>query len=270
MLKNIIVATVLGLYFISQAAFAATPVVEDAYSPTVQIHIGKGHGSGTIIYSKNKRTFILTNAHVAENHVAANKAGTFFFLDITIDTFKYESLESITKTQFLANVVLMNKKMDLALLEIDAEDLPVARLDLTLRPELGENVFAIGGGFSHTPFLTAGFLNQSEDIDGYPYYLSTAPTIPGNSGGGLYMNCGENLARFCLIGVPARIFSVEEGRVPIPHMGFTIKITTLAKFLEKTNYEFIFKGEPVEKPDAEKESKDKGEPDSKDEKEEAK
>jgi S1-C subfamily serine protease len=237
MLKRI--AFFLSLLFISPT-FAASQLVNDTYSPTVKIKQGKSNGSGTVIFSFG-RTYVLTNFHVVSTVSAKDDKTTDVlpFEKIDVITYKYENIDNIEETTFQGKVVLFNRKMDLALVEVvGAIGLPVARIDFKMRPDIGENVFAVGSGLGHTPFMTDGLLSRTKPNDGYPYYLSTSPIVPGNSGGGLYMKCGDNLSRFCLIGVPSRVLMIDKG-VPIPHMGFSVRLQTVAKFLLDSNYEFI-------------------------------
>lgn len=249
MLKHI-VGTFLALFLISQAAVAATPLVEQVYSPSVQLRQGNSKGSGTVIYSFGK-TYVLTNFHVVSSISTKNDNDTLktlLFENIDVSSFKYENIDNIDVKSFRGKVVMFNKKMDLALVEVvGAVALPVARLDFNVHPDLGDRVFAIGSGLGHTPFVTEGLLSQTELIDGYPYYHTTSPIIPGNSGGGLYMKCGDDLARFCLIGVPSRVLTLEKGRIPITHMGFAIRLATIAKFLIHSDFEFIINAELTRK-----------------------
>ena len=75
----------------------------------------------------------------------------------------------------------------------------------------------------HSPIHTFGHLNGFDDvIDNYPYILSSAPTIFGNSGGSLYVVSENGDEKVYFIGVPSRIAVVGwfGGADAITHMSF--------------------------------------------------
>ena len=106
---------------------------------------------------------------------------------------------------------------------------------------IGNSLTTVGCGLGHPPIITQGIIAYPNDeIDGYPYILSTAPSIFGNSGGASLRQNPET-GIYEMIGIPARI-SISGGFVgqAITHMGFLISIETIKKFLAESGYEYIY------------------------------
>jgi serine protease Do len=133
-----------------------------------------GSGSGIIITSDG---YILTNNHVVEN---ANK--------IQVQLYDKSILD--------AKVVGTDPLTDLAVVKVDATDLPVAYLGNSDDVEVGEWVMAIGNPLSLNSTVTAGIisakgrniniLRNKEGASAIEDYLQTDAAInPGNSGGAL-------------------------------------------------------------------------------------
>jgi hypothetical protein len=75
-------------------------------------------------------------------------------------------------------------------------------------------------------------------IDNFEYWLSTAPSIFGNSGGGVFTLHDR---KWKFIGIPSRIaVSGSWGGTPITHMGYFIPIFRIYDWLEANCYQFIY------------------------------
>jgi len=144
-------------------------------------------GSGFILSSDG---YIMTNHHVV---VGANK--------ITILT--------NDKTSYDAELIGSDKRSDLALLKINAKNLPVVKIASQDNVRLGEWVLAIGSPFGFNQTVTAGIVSGKQRKlagDNYVPYIQTDVAInPGNSGGPLFNLSGE------VIGVNAQIYSRTGG-----------------------------------------------------------
>ncbi len=119
---------------------------------------------------------------------------------------------------FPATVRGSDKRTDLALLEIDAnEPLPYVSFGDSERARIGDWVIAIGNPFGLGGTTTSGIISaRGRDINSGPYvdYIQIDASINrGNSGGPLFNNAGE------VIGVNTAIFSPNGGSVGI---GFAI------------------------------------------------
>lgn len=139
----------------------------------------QGLGSGVIV---SKEGYILTNHHVIQNAD-----------DITVTLYD--------KRQFVAKLVGTDPLTEVAVIKIEGDDLPVARLGNSDEMEIGEWVLAFGNPLNLTSTVTAGIVSaigrsigiiQDEDVDqtGGSYaienFIQTDAAInPGNSGGPL-------------------------------------------------------------------------------------
>src|SRR5690606_30103193 len=98
---------------------------------------------------------------------------------------------------------------DLALLKIDAPDLPVARIGNADELKVGEWVVAIGSPFGFDYSVTSGIVSakgRSVGTERYVPYIQTDVAInPGNSGGPLFNLDGE------VIGINSQIYSRTGG-----------------------------------------------------------
>ena len=125
--------------------------------------------------------------------------------------------------EFSAKVLGRDPKTDLALLKIEAKDLPVIPLADTSELQVGEPVMAIGNPFGLEQTVTTGIVSATGRVIGegpYDDFIQTDAAInPGNSGGPLISARGQ------AIGITTAIFSQNGGSVGV---GFAIPIT-LAK-----------------------------------------
>lgn len=159
------------------AAKAVPSVVNVSVSATAQDPFGRrseqsGNGSGVII---RKDGYILTNNHVIEG---AQK------ISVTVGV---EDLE--------AKVIGADPSTDLAVIKVEATDLPAIDVGSSGSLVVGEYVMAVGSPFGLEKTVTAGIvsaLNRSEvmqgenDITTYTNLIQTDAAInPGNSGGAL-------------------------------------------------------------------------------------
>nr|WP_321465652.1 DegQ family serine endoprotease [uncultured Desulfobulbus sp.] len=163
-------------------------------------------GSGFIIASDG---YILTN-----NHVVADADR------ITV--------RLADKREFKAKVVGTDPQSDVALVKIDAKDLPVLPLGNSDSLEVGEWVIAIGNPFELNQTVTVGVVSAKGrnrmGITDYENFIQTDAAInPGNSGGPLLNIHGE------AVGMNTAIFSRSGGYMGI---GFAIPIN-MAKNIEQ-------------------------------------
>jgi serine protease Do len=144
-------------------------------------------GSGFILSSDG---YIMTNHHVVNG---ADKINI-----VTNDQTMYE-----------ASLIGSDKRSDLALLKVEANNLPVVKIASFDNVKLGEWVLAIGSPFGFNQTVTAGIVSGKQRKlagDNYVPYIQTDVAInPGNSGGPLFNLSGE------VIGVNAQIYSRTGG-----------------------------------------------------------
>ncbi len=113
------------------------------------------------------------------------------------------------RRELVAKVVGADERSDLAVLKVDAKDLPVVKVGRSEKVKVGEWVLAIGSpfGFDHT--VTAGIvsaLGRNLPRENYVPFIQTDVAInPGNSGGPLFNLNGE------VIGINSQIYSRTGG-----------------------------------------------------------
>jgi len=113
------------------------------------------------------------------------------------------------RRELRGEVIGTDKRSDVALLKIDATDLPVARIGNSTALEVGEWVLAIGSPFGFDYSATAGIVSakgRSLPRENYVPFIQTDVAInPGNSGGPLFNQEGE------VVGVNSQIYSRTGG-----------------------------------------------------------
>lgn len=144
-------------------------------------------GSGFIISDDG---YVLTNHHVVKN------AG-----EIIVRLQDRRELE--------AKLIGSDERSDIALLKIEADDLPVAKIGSEKDLKVGEWVLAIGSPFGFDHSVTAGIVSAKDrSLPGDPYvsFIQTDVAInPGNSGGPLFNLNGE------VVGINSQIYSRTGG-----------------------------------------------------------
>ena len=149
---------------------------------------GGGMGSGVIVSPDG---YIITNNHVVDG---ASE------LTVTLPD----------KREFKAKVVGTDPKTDLAVIKIDASNLPHVRWGDSSKLQVGEYVLAVGNPFGLNSTVTLGIVSAlgrgHMGITQYEDFIQTDAAInPGNSGGALINTAGE------LVGINTAIISQTGG-----------------------------------------------------------
>ncbi|HEY5970787.1 MAG TPA: DegQ family serine endoprotease [Pseudoxanthomonas sp.] len=154
---------------------------------------GRSAGSGFVISADG---YVLTNYHVVDG----------------ADEVKVKLSD---RREFTAKVVGSDQQYDVALLKIDARNLPALRLgdSKTLKP--GQWVLAIGSPFGLDHSVTAGIVSATGRSNPYadqryvPFIQTDVAINQGNSGGPLLNTRGE------VVGINSQIFSASGGYMGI-------------------------------------------------------
>ncbi len=162
----------------------------------------QGLGSGFIVSPDG---LILTNAHVV-------RAGTQILVRLT------------DKREFTAKVIGTDPQTDVAVIKIDATDLPVVRIGNPNAMRVGEWVVAIGSPYGFDNSVTAGIVSAKArslpDGTYVPFIQTDVAVNPGNSGGPLFNMNGE------VIGINSQIYSRTGG---YQGLSFAIPIDVASK-----------------------------------------
>jgi len=161
-----------------------------------------GLGSGVIVDSNG---YILTANHVIQGSEE---------IKVTLSD----------KREFMGKIVGSDAMSDIAVIKIEAKDLPVVKMGDSSKLRVGETVLAIGSPYGLSQTVTMGIVSAvgraNVGIADYEDFIQTDAAInPGNSGGALVNVRGE------LVGINTAIFSTSGGYQGI---GFAVP-TSMAK-----------------------------------------
>lgn len=194
---------------------SATEIYKKCSKSVVGIVVRQGkfsifetQGSGVIIKPDG---YILTNNHVIESCCSPNSE-LFVILDENSDPIK-------------ATLIGRDEILDLAVIKVNKNDLPVIKIGESSDLCEGQRVFAIGNPQGLQRSMTDGIisaLNRKIDDNawGNSYIQTNANINPGNSGGALLNSCGQ------LIGINTAKLDKSEG------IGFAIPSSIIKKVLD--------------------------------------
>ena len=160
-------------------------------------------GSGSCFFLSNLNVFV-TNYHVVEG-------------------FRQVALEDQDKNRYLANVILINPSLDIALLTAEGDfstlpDIPLAVEDVTL----GQKINVAGYPFGMPFTATEGTISSPRQLMDDNYYIQTDAAVnPGNSGGPMFNRKGEVVAV-----TTCKLTNAD-------NMGFGIPVSLLRGLLEQ-------------------------------------
>ena len=168
----------------------------------------RGLGSGVIVSADG---FIITNNHVVEE----------------ADEVKVLLND---EREFTAKVIGTDPKTDVAVIKIEAENLPAATLADSTKLRVGDVVFAIGNPLGVGQTVTMGIVSATgrrvgilDEVGGYEDFIQTDAAInQGNSGGALID------ARGRLVGINSAIISTSQGNIGI---GFAIPVNLASNIM---------------------------------------
>ncbi len=168
----------------------------------------QGVGSGIIMTPNG---YILTNNHVVEGAT-----------DVTVTL--------SDKRDFKAKVVGTDPKSDIAVLKIDAANLPCITVGDSSKVQVGDYALAVGDPFGVGQTVTMGIVSATGrthlGIEDYENFIQTdAPINPGNSGGALVNDRGE------LIGVNTAI--IAHGSEGNQGIGFAIPANMASEVMQQ-------------------------------------
>jgi S1-C subfamily serine protease len=238
---------------------------EQMFYPTVRVRTKRAGGSGTVVYSEKYKdevyTYVITNHHVVADSVKVEKKWDPVLkrkvdkeiLDtVYVEFFRYNNYShTVGSFAVEADIVAYSEVdggQDWALLRVrDKENkadwvanlFPLDDID---NIHIFDKVFAVGASLGHPPVASEGHISYMDDeIEHYKYWMSSAPTIFGNSGGAVY-RWSDARKRYDYIGIPSRIsiqpmgFSADA----ITHMGYFIPLDRIYSLLRDNDYNFIY------------------------------
>jgi len=158
----------------------------------------QGEGSSVIVSSDG---YIVTNNHVVDDATELN-------------------VSMSDKREMKARVIGTDSQTDIALIKVDAKDLPHVALGSSAAVEVGDIALAIGNPFGLGQTVTMGIVSATGrgglGIEDYEDFIQTDASInPGNSGGALVNTKGE------MIGMNTAILSRSGGNQGV---GFAVPV----------------------------------------------
>ena len=239
-------STALGLAESTQHAVAdlreglsanQTRMWNELVGPVVQLAGNTTVGSGVLLRvspkpaASNSRPFLLTAWHVVRDILADADEG---------DTAIPVTIFTRDGSLFFETATLLNQDaaMDVALLRLDGS-LPAATgAVLAARDRLGatrvfDEIYAVGCPLGNDPIPTRGeIVDVDHVVDGESYWMISAPTYIGNSGGGIF-----DAQTHELLGVFSKIYTHGSLRpTVIPHMGLATPLDSIHGWLEEGGY----------------------------------
>ncbi|HZL88420.1 MAG TPA: tetratricopeptide repeat protein [Pirellulaceae bacterium] len=162
----------------------------------------QGLGTGFVIAPEG---LIATNLHVIGEA-----------RPITVQTADGKSLR-------VSGIRAWDRTLDLAVVEVEAKDLPALKLGDSDKPQQGDSIVVMGNPFGLKHSVVSGVLSEQRDIDGRKMLQIAFPVEPGNSGGPVLDAQGK------VLGIVTMKSRVTE------NLGFAVPINALKPLLEKPN-----------------------------------
>ena len=228
--------------------------------PVTRVKAGKAGGSGVLVYSepdpKDETKYIniiLTCQHVVDGSISVKDEWDSLLKreikkdimeEVSVEIFDYDGSKISSANSSQAEIIAYDKNHDLAAVKLHntrpldhiAKLYPKDKIDDL---SLFDEVWTSGCSLLHDPFANKGELTYlREIIEQKSYLMYNAPSIFGNSGGGLFSSCG------CLLGLCSRITNIQLGfGIDImTWMGFSTHPDRIYEFLEHHELQFIYDG----------------------------
>jgi S1-C subfamily serine protease len=231
----------------------------DILSPSVQVNVQGSVGGGTLLYSHDTHSYVVTACHVIQKILAAGGDDeTRAPAEVTL----YDDSGACTDS-VEGDLVAWDERKDLALLRLRTvhELRNIARLASreSLRSiRVFAPIYAVGCPLGHDPLPTLGEIaTLNKELNGERFWMMNAPTIFGNSGGGVFHRETREL-----IGVSVMVCTYDGAvSTPVPHLGIMVSLETVYDWLDSLNYHFIYDPEfPLEAFEAVRSTHAKGAP----------
>ncbi|OHB77636.1 MAG: hypothetical protein A2Z34_04750 [Planctomycetes bacterium RBG_16_59_8] len=211
--------------------------------PSVQVDCKGNVGSGTIVYSEKVSdsravTYLLTAHHVIEKAIILSDIGETRE-KVSVKTYAGEGLPLKAMD---AEIVSYHEKKDLALLRLTSDKpfphvAAIADRATMKSLKIFTPVYTVGCPLGHDPLPTIGEIaHLNKIVDGERYIMMNAPTIFGNSGGGVF------LSNTCLlIGTSNMICTYDAPfSTPVPHLSVFIPMDIIYDWLDSQSLQDIY------------------------------
>lgn len=234
----------------------------------VRVRTHQAGGSGTIIYSKDDSTYILTCHHVVDTVISVKKEWDSklgrdrkreFRQIVNCEFFDYENMPHGHRPinySLDADLIAWDRDHDMALLKLrtlkpSKYTAQLPKLEDIVNFDVGSKLVAVGCALGHDPILTEGIItHQGDEIDFKDYWMGNAQIIFGNSGGAVFSPLDGS---YQFVGVPSRV--AISGWSAVTHIGYFSPISRVYKFFDEQLYHFLIPGHSHTEADCTKERK---------------
>lgn len=209
----------------------------DLVGPTVQLMGDDTVGSGVLLASEpvagtdEWRTYLVTAWHVIRD-IQAGPENVHVPVPVTI----YRPDKSIQPET--AELLQFDAPLDVALLKLNTtrrveHGARLASRDRLTRARIFDRIYAVGCPLGNDPIPTYGEISDTAHaVDGQHYWMISAPTYIGNSGGGIF-----DAQTHELMAIFSKIYTHGSVRpTVVPHMGLATSLLEIYDWLEKVGY----------------------------------
>jgi len=216
----------------------------DILAPSVQVNVKGSVGGGTLLYSKDTRSYIISACHVLQKILTGADDETREPVEVTLYDDQGVSTDTVD-----ADLVAWDDRKDLALLRLRAvREFPnpaqLASRETLRAIRVFTPIYAVGCPLGHDPLPTLGEIaTLNKVVNGERFWMMNAPTIFGNSGGGVFHRETREL-----IGVSVMVCTYDGAvSTPVPHLGIMVSLETVYDWLDELHYQFLYDPEyPLE------------------------
>jgi S1-C subfamily serine protease len=210
----------------------------EVLAPSVQVSAKGGVGGGTLLFSRKDHSYVVTAFHVIQK---APSEGEDAREPEPCEVRLYDETGELAD-EVVSDLVARDDKKDLALLKLRTDRVYGSVARLARRPALRATrvftpLYAIGCPLGHDPLPTLGEIAAlRKEVGGENFWMMTAPTIFGNSGGGVFHRETREM-----LGVSVMICTYD-GVVstPVPHLGILVSMETVYDWLDSLHFQFIY------------------------------
>jgi hypothetical protein len=205
---------------------------DELVGPVVQLAGESTVGSGVLLASRPRAeggwlTYLLTSWHVVRDIYGSTERVNE---PVTVKIYRADGSTRLETARMLQYDV----PLDVALLALDTtEHLPngarLASRERVRAVAIFDDIYAVGCPLGNDPIPTPGEIAAvSHDVEGGHYWMISAPTYIGNSGGGIF-----DARSYELLAIFSKIYTHGSTRTTIvPHMGLATPLSTVYDWLD--------------------------------------
>ena len=216
--------------------------VEQMIYPIVQMKGNGTVGSGVVVFNEPAAanlwyTWVVTAYHVVE------EVRDFSNFDSTIvDVHFFDpELGRVSEETYQGLEVIAYPEADLSLLRIERHQpwpylADVASENVCSKLSVFDSVYAVGCPLGNQPIPTRGEISsQYKKVGDEVYWMVSAPTFFGNSGGGIFLSDNGQL-----VGISSMIYTYGK-RAPmvVPHMGLFVPLAHVRSWLRREGFSHL-------------------------------